>query len=169
MKPGRLGAWSLCPTTRDATTMRSPHTTTREYPCLQQLVKTLCSNQDPAQPKINKIILKKDPKLCEDTESYKVWMCLRKWDSGFKIQKLIQFRSVQSLSHVRLFVTPWTAACQASLAITNSWSFLKLMSIEPVMPSNHLILCRPLLLPSLFPSIRVFSNESELHIRWPKY
>ena len=79
-------------------------------------------------------------------------------------------QSVQSLSHVRLFETPWTAACQASLSITNYWSLLKLMSIESVMPSNYLILCRPLLLsPSIFPSIRVFSNESVLHIRWPKY
>ena len=76
----------------------------------------------------------------------------------------------QSLSHVQHFATPWTAACQASLSITNSWSLLKLMSTEPVMPSNHLILCRPLLLlPSIFPSIRVFSNESALCIRWPKY
>ena len=66
--------------------------------------------------------------------------------------------------------TPWTAACQVSLSITNSWSFLKLMSIKSVMPSNHLILCHPLLLlPSIFPSIRVFSNESVLHIRWPDY
>ena len=81
------------------------------------------------------------------------------------------FSSVQSLSHVRLFATPWTAVRQASLlSITNSWSLLKLMSIEPVMPSNHLILCRPLLLPpSIFSSIRVFSNESVLRIRWPKY
>ena len=78
--------------------------------------------------------------------------------------------SVQSLSHVQLFSTPWTAACQASLSITNSWNLLKLMSIELVMPSNHLILCCPLLLlPSIFPSIRVFSHESALHIRWPKY
>ena len=78
--------------------------------------------------------------------------------------------SVQSLSRVRFFATPWTAARQASLSITNSWSLLKLMSIELVMPSNHLNLCRPpLLLPSIFPSIRVFSNESVLHIRWPKY
>jgi len=74
------------------------------------------------------------------------------------------------LSRVRLFVTPWTAACQASLSITNSQSLLKLMSIESAMPSNHLIFCRPLLLlPSIFSSIRVFSNESILHIRWPKY
>ena len=80
-----------------------------------------------------------------------------------------QFSSVQLLSLVQLFVTPWTVACQASLNITNTWSLLKLMSIELVMPSNHLILCRPLLLPpSIFPSIRVFSNESALHIRWPK-
>ena len=77
--------------------------------------------------------------------------------------------SVQSLSCVQLFATPWTAACQASLSITNSWSLLKLMSIELVMPSNHLILCHPLLLlPSIFPSNRVFSNESVLCIRWPK-
>jgi len=81
-----------------------------------------------------------------------------------------QFSSVQLLSHVQLFAIPWTVAHQASLFITNSWSLLKLMSIESVMPSNHLILCCPLLhLPSLFPSIRVFSNESALHSRWPKY
>ena len=81
-----------------------------------------------------------------------------------------QFSSVQLLSHVQLFVTPWTAARQASLSITNSWSLLKLMSIEKVMPSKHLIFCHPLLLlPSIFPSIRVFSNESVLCIRWPKY
>ena len=78
--------------------------------------------------------------------------------------------SVQELSHVWLFATPWTTARQASLSITNSWTLLKLMSIESVMPSNHLILHRSLLLPPLiFPSIRVFSNESVLHIRWPKY
>ena len=81
---------------------------------------------------------------------------------GFSVQFS---RSVMSDSE-----TPWTATCQASLSITNSWSLLKLMSIESVMPSNHLILCRPLLLPlSIFPNIRVFSNESVLHIRWPKY
>ena len=79
-------------------------------------------------------------------------------------------QSVQSLSHVWLFVTPWTAARQASLSITNSQSLLKLTSIKSVMPSNYLILCRPLLLlPSIFPSIRVFSNEPVLPIRWPKY
>ena len=79
-------------------------------------------------------------------------------------------QSVQSLSRVQLFVTPWTAACQASLSITNSWGLLRLMFIESVIPPNHLILCRPLLLlPSIFPSIRVFSKESVLHIRWPKY
>ena len=78
--------------------------------------------------------------------------------------------SVQSLCHVQLFATPWTATRQASLSITNSWNLLKLMSIESVMPSNHLILCHLLLfLPSVFPSIRVFFNESALHIRWPKY
>ena len=77
---------------------------------------------------------------------------------------------IQSLSRVWFFVTPWTAAHQASLSFTNSWSFLKLRSIELVMPSNHLIFCHPLLLlPSIFPSIRVFSNESVPYIRWPKY
>ena len=80
------------------------------------------------------------------------------------------FSSVQVLSHVWLFVTPWTAARQVTLSITNSRSLPKLMSIESVMPSNHLILCRPLLFPpSVFPSIRVFSNESVLRIRWPEY
>ena len=74
------------------------------------------------------------------------------------------------LSHVRFFETPWTAACQASLSITNSWNLLKPMSIESVMPTKHLILCCPLLFPpSIFPIIRVFSNESVLHIRWPEY
>ena len=82
----------------------------------------------------------------------------------------VQLSSVQSLSCVRLFVIPWITAHQASLSITNSRSPPKPMSIESLMPSNHLILCRPLLLlPSIFPSIRVFSNESALHIRWPKY
>ena len=82
----------------------------------------------------------------------------------------LQFSSVQSLSHVRLFVTPWIAAGQASLSITNSQSLLKLMPIESVMPSNHLIFCHPLLLlPSIPPSIRVFSSESTLLMRWPKY
>ena len=78
--------------------------------------------------------------------------------------------SVQSLSRVQLFGTPWIAAWQASLSITNSWSLIKLMSVALVMPSNHLIFCHPLLfLPSIFPSIRVFTNESALCIRWPKY
>ena len=92
---------------------------------------------------------------------------------SFKIswqKRIFQFSSVQSFSHVQLFATPWTAARQASLSITNSRSLLKLMSIESVMPSNHLILCHPLLLPpSIFPNIRVFSNELVLRIRWPKY
>ena len=82
----------------------------------------------------------------------------------------VQFSSVQSLSHVQLFVTSWTIARQASLSITNSWSLFKLIFIESVMPSNHLILCCPLLLlPSIFPSIRVFSNEWAFRIRWPNY
>ena len=83
---------------------------------------------------------------------------------------LFQFSSVQSLSRVRLFATPRIAVPQASLSITNSWSLLKLMSIESVMPSSHLILCHPLFLrPPIPPSIRVFSNESTLRMRWPKY
>ena len=85
----------------------------------------------------------------------------RKWSNLFVVPQL--------LSCVRFFATPWAAALQASLSITNSRSLLKLLSIESVMPSNHLILCHPLLSPSIFPSIRIFSNESVLHIRWPKY
>ena len=80
-----------------------------------------------------------------------------------------QFSSVQLLSRVRLFATPWTAACQASLPIINSWSLIKCMSIKSVLPSNHLNLYHPLLPPSIFPTIRVFSSESMLHIRWPNY
>ena len=91
-------------------------------------------------------------------------------NTKYLILLLVQFSSVQLLSHVRLFGTPWTAARQASLSITNSQSPPKPMSIKSVMPSNHLNLCLPLLLlPSIFPSIRVFSNESALRIKWPKY
>ena len=87
-----------------------------------------------------------------------------------KYRQMHKYSLVQSFSCVRLSATPWTAALQASLSITNSRSLLKLMSIELVMPSNHLILCCPLLLPpSIFPSIRIFSNESVPHTRWPKY
>ena len=90
--------------------------------------------------------------------------------SDFEVCLTGWFSSVQSLSHVWLFWTPWTAACQGSLSITNSWSLLKLMCIKLVMPSNHLILSHSLLLlPSTFPSIKVFSNKSILCIRWPKY
>ena len=91
---------------------------------------------------------------------------------GIRLNKvgIMYFSSVQSLSHGQLFVTPLTAACQASLPIARSWSLLKLIPIELVMPFNHLILCHPvLLLPSIFPSFKVSSNESVLHIRWPKY
>ena len=96
---------------------------------------------------------------CTEFYHQERWFCNR-----------LQFRSVQSLSHVQVFVTLWTTARQASLSITNSWCPPKPMSIESVMPSSHLILCRPLLfLPSIFPSISVFSNESGLRIRWPKY
>ena len=96
------------------------------------------------------------------------------WATVYKGHRVGQywsdFSSVQSFSCVQLFVTPWIAARQASLSITNSWSSLSLMSIKSVMPSSHLILCRPLLLlPPIHPSIRVFSNESTLHMRWPKY
>ena len=88
----------------------------------------------------------------------------------FHVSSYSEISSFQSLRRVWLFAIPWTTARQASLSITNSWSSPKPMSIESVMPSNHLILCRPLLLlPSIFPSFRVFSNESALHIRWPKY
>ena len=91
------------------------------------------------------------------------------WYSCLERSHGVPFSSVQSLSHARLFVTPWAAVRQASLSITNSWSLLKLMFIELVMPSNHPLLCRPLLLPpSVFPSIKLFSSESVLHIRWPK-
>ena len=93
------------------------------------------------------------------------------FSTSFQIPHIcIQFSSVQSLSLVRLFATPWTAAHQASLSIANSQNLLKLVSLQSVMSSNHLILCHPLLLsPSIFPSIRVFLNESVLPIRWPKY
>ena len=94
----------------------------------------------------------------------------REWYRKKPLLRYSEFSSVQSLSHVQLFATPWTAAHQASLSLTNSQSPPKPMSIESVMPSNHLIFCHPLLLlPSIFPSIRVFSNESALLIRWPKY
>ena len=102
------------------------------------------------------------------------WLSFHLHESVLWCTKFFKFwgslSSAQLLSHVRLFATPWTAARQASLSNSNSQHLLKLMSIESVMPSNHLILCHPLLLPpSIFPSIRIFSNESVLHIRWPKY
>ena len=106
--------------------------------------------------------------------SVRAWFCFpvaggEKLQVGLQLA-LFPFNSVQSLSHVRLFATPWIAACQDSLSITNSRSSLRLRSIESVMPSSHLILCRPLLLlPSIPPSIRGFSNESTLRMRWPKY
>ena len=97
-------------------------------------------------------------------------LTLQRWLWTIAVYSELQsISSVQSLRCVRLFATPWTAACQASLSVTNSWSLFKLMSIESLMPSNHLILCRPLLLPpSIFSSIRVFSNESVLRISWLK-
>ena len=99
-----------------------------------------------------------------------VWSSLERVGDSLDKQDLNVVSSVQSLSHVWLLVTPWTAVCQASLSFTNSWSLLKLRSFESMMPSNHLILCHPLLfLPSVFPSIRVFSTNSALGISWPKY
>ena len=96
---------------------------------------------------------------------YKLWT-----DRFISNTVSVQFSSFQSLSCVQLFATPWITARQASLSITDSWSSLRLMSIKSVMPSSHLILCRPLLLlPSIPPSVRIFSNESTLHMRWPKY
>ena len=103
------------------------------------------------------------------------WMFLfdttLKCDNWYFLKRLavVQFSSVQSLSCVQLFATPWTTERQASLSITSSWSPPRPMSIESVMPSNHLILCHPLLLPSILPNVRVFSNQSALCIRWPKY
>ena len=103
------------------------------------------------------------------------WIAVNEWLRFCKLKRNVFIQekmvsSVQSLSHVRLFATPWTAACQSSLSITNSCGLLKLMSIQSVMPSNLLILCHPLLLlPSIFPSIGVFSNESVIRIRWSKY
>ena len=108
--------------------------------------------------------------VCVYTSSATSWLCSK---CAMIAQKYLSFLNcvvVQSLSHVRLFATPWTAARQASLSFNISWSLLKFMSIKSVMPANLLILCHPLLLlPSVFPSIKVFSNESVLHIRWPKY
>ena len=102
----------------------------------------------------------------QELRKFVLVMMAMKWldSSAYYVSQL-----VQSLSHVRLFMTPWIAACRASLSITNSQSSHKPTSIESVMLSNHLILCRPLLLPSILPQIRVFSNESVLHIKWPKY
>ena len=115
-------------------------------------------------------------KICDFTKDFQCWVVgMKEEDHTLKLKivngisvQIVQFSS--GTHHVQLFATPWTAARLASLSITNSWSLPKLMSIESVMPSNHLILCCPLLLPpSIFPSIRVFSNESALPIRWPKY
>ena len=111
--------------------------------------------------------------LLEWSFDNRVWISLPLSDIYLFLKSFCYFgkvSSVQSLSRVWLFATPWTAACQAYLTITNSQGLLRLMSTDSVLPSNHLLLCRPLLfLPSIFPSIRVFSNESALHIRWPKY
>ena len=134
----------------------------REKPrhCNQR--KPACNSEDPAQPKIS-FLQKKRTSPSLNTRNNLVW-------SKFHSKHKDELSSVQLFSHVWLFATPLTAAHQASLSSTNFWSLLKLMSIESVMPPNHLILCCPLLLlPSIFPSIRVFSKESLLRIRWPKY
>ena len=109
--------------------------------------------------------LKFCPDICPEVGLWDHMATMFLWTPVLKYQ----LSSIQSLSHVRLFATPWIAARQAFLSITNSWSTLRFMSIESVMPSSHLILYRPLLLPSIPPSIRVFSNESTLCMRWPKY
>ena len=119
------------------------------------------------------LVLAKKRCTNESCELSFIWGKMRiiAWEAPSQIAvNSVQFSSVQSLSCVQVFATPWITARQASLSISNSQSSLRLMSIESVMPSSHLILCRPLLLlPSIPPSIRVFSNESTLHMRWPKY
>ena len=106
--------------------------------------------------------------VCECINKY-LKLKIRSWNTDVIIIAIVEFVAVQPFSHVRLSAIPWAAACQASLSFTISWSLLKLMSIDSLTPSNHLILCRPLLLPpSIFPSIRIFSHESALHIRWPE-
>ena len=133
----------------------SPVVRTLHFHCHRWGFKPWLGNQDPAN---------------HATATMKKKSFWSLWMHGFHFLTLIVgFSSVQSLSCVRFFVTPWNAACQASLSVTNSWSAPKPMSIELVMPSNHLIPSRPLLLPWIFPSITVFSNESALHIRWPNY
>ena len=118
-----------------------------------------------SEEELNSLLMK----VKEESEKADLKLNIQKPKSWHQVSS-VQFSLVQSLSHARLFATPWTGARQASLSITNSQSLLKLMCITSVIPSNHLILCLPLLLPpSIFPSIRVFSNESFLHIRWPKY
>ena len=116
----------------------------------------------PALTKVIKGALPQEMVLELALKNEKVLLILLRWLA-------LLFSSVESQSHSQLFATPWTATCQASLSITNSQSLLKLMSIESMVPSNHLILCHPLLLPSIFPSNRVFSNELALSIRWPNY
>ena len=128
------------------------------------LAKSICNL--PLQ-RFNPILLQLvDLQLPEGSSGWSEALCA----PGKLVEQDFQLSSVQLLSCVQLFATPWTVACQASLSITNSWSLLKFISIESVMPSNHLILCHPLLLPpSIFPSIRVFSSEALLPIRRPKY
>ena len=121
------------------------------------------------QGEVEGSILFKDP-LIKPATSYKKKYLNFVFSMAKNVKTIGKFSSVQLLSHVQLCATAWTAAHQASLSITNTWSLPKLMSIETVMPSNHLILCCPLLLlPSILPSIKAFSSESALLIRWPKY
>ena len=108
--------------------------------------------------------------IVPDQKKLEIQRNMWSWILFFALKNIIHFTSLQSLSRVQLFATPWISACQASLSIANSWSSLKLTSIESVMPSSHLILFHPpFLMPPIPPSIRVFSNESTLHMRWPKY
>ena len=135
-----------------------------------QLCPTLCDPMDSSPPgsSVHGILRARTP--CKTALECSSSQLTRLWIIMLRKMRAKSFSSVQSLSRVRLFSTPWIAVCQASLSITNSQSSLRLMSIKSVMPSSHLILCHPLLLlPPIPPSITVFSNESTLHIRWPKY
>ena len=122
-------------------------------------------------PSLKNLLYKMTTNMCKHTIKM-LQCCDKKSKNGLRIGdclRKLRFSSVQSFSRVWLFATPWITVCQASLSITNSPSLLKLMSIESVIPSNHLLCCPLLLLPSVFPSIRVFSNELAFPIKWPKY
>ena len=137
---------------------------------MKELISEICKQLIQLNTRKTKKLIKKREKRLTQTFLQEDIQMAKKHMKRCSTSLIIQFSSVQSLSHVRLLATPWIAACQASLSITNSQSSLKLTSIESVMPSSHLILCHPLFfLPPISPSIRVFSNESTLRMRWPKY